>query len=111
MTGRRLRLCGTLFADCTGDAAVGFLAGAECEMTAKGHMGPTNLWSVVDTGKPSPFPRCPWACDLSDKPFPSDLQMRWGSGFGRAASTAIRSPMPSGSATPTSAPCTARGMP
>jgi hypothetical protein len=40
---------------------------------------------VVDTGKPSPFPRCPWACDLSNKPFPSDLralgQWFWESGF------------------------------
>jgi len=87
ITGRRVRLHGTLFADCTGDAALGFLAGAELEMTAKGHMGPTNLWSVVDTGKPSPFPRCPWACDLSSKPFPSDLralgQWFWESGFDR----------------------------
>jgi hypothetical protein len=85
LSGRRVRLCGTLFADCTGDAAVGFLAGADCKMTTKGHMGPTNLWSVVDTGKPSPFPRCPWACDLSQKPFPADLaalgQWFWESGF------------------------------
>ncbi len=87
VSGRRVRLCGTLFADCTGDAALGFLAGAKLEMTAKGHMGPTNLWSVVDTGKPSAFPRCPWACDLSNKPFPSDLralgQWFWESGFDR----------------------------
>jgi len=87
ITGQRVRLCGTLFADCTGDAAVGVLAGADCQMTAKGHMGPTNLWSTVDTGEPSPFPRCPWACDLSDKPFPSDMrslgQWFWESGFDR----------------------------
>ena len=33
-------------------------------------MGPSNLWNVVDAGEPSPFPRCPWALDLSDKPVP-----------------------------------------
>jgi len=33
-------------------------------------MGPSNLWNVVDTGSPSPFPRCPWAFDLADRPFP-----------------------------------------
>ena len=39
-------------------------------MTLREHMGRCNLWNVTDTGVPSPFPRCPWAFDLSDKPFP-----------------------------------------
>jgi hypothetical protein len=56
-------------------------------MTRKGHMGRTNLWYLVDTGKPSPFPRCPWAVDLSDKPFPTELKRLgkwfWESGFYR----------------------------
>jgi len=69
-SGERKRLRARLFADCTGDGEVGFLAGAEHEMTLKGHMGPSNLWHVVDTGAPAPFPRCPWAIDLTDKPFP-----------------------------------------
>ena len=33
-------------------------------------MGPSNQWSVIDVKQPTPFPRCPWALDLSDKPFP-----------------------------------------
>lgn len=86
-TSRRLRICGTLFADCTGDGAVGFLAGADFQLTAKGHMGNSNLWSVIDTGQPAPFPRCPWAFDLSQKPFPTKLEMlgewQWESGFNR----------------------------
>jgi hypothetical protein len=86
-TGRRVRLRGKWFADCSGDAAVGFLAGADFEMTATGHMGNSNLWLVVDTGKPAPFPRCPWAFQLGDKPFPTDLQALgkwfWESGFDR----------------------------
>jgi len=33
-------------------------------------MGPCNLWNVKETPAPVSFPRCPWALDLSDKPFP-----------------------------------------
>ena len=93
-TGRRLRLKARLFADCTGDGVVGFLAGADYETSSDDHLGASNLWNVHDavaakdallceckdtnalTGavtismKPAPFPRCPWAIDLTDKPFP-----------------------------------------
>ena len=69
-SGRRVRLAGRWFADCTGDGALGALAGADFAMTRKGHMGQCNLWNVVATDRPQPFPRCPWALDLSDKPFP-----------------------------------------
>jgi hypothetical protein len=93
-TARRTRVAGALFADCTGDATVGFLAGADFEVTREGHMGMSNLWNVLDAADPKqvlrceckdktalamateagnvevPFPRCPWAVDLSDKPFP-----------------------------------------
>jgi predicted alpha-1,2-mannosidase len=70
VSGRSLRFSGRWFADCTGDGCVGFLAKADWEMTVPGHMGGCNLWNVIDTGKPAPFPRCPWALDLGDKPFP-----------------------------------------
>lgn len=93
-TAVRTRFSGRLFADCTGDATVGFLAGADHEMAAEGKMGASNLWNLVDTSNAAevlkceckdkdalsiamnegriaaPFPRCPWALDLSDKPFP-----------------------------------------
>jgi len=69
-TGERLCFPGRWFADCTGDGGIGFLAGADYDMTLDGHMGRCNLWNVKDTGKPVSFPRCPWALDLSDKPFP-----------------------------------------
>jgi hypothetical protein len=105
-SGRRLRLGGRWFADCTGDAAVGALAGADFQMEPKGHMGPCNLWNVceckdtnaLNTGTaaasvPAPFPRCPWALDLSDKPFPGRSTVApdpdklggwyWESGFDR----------------------------
>ncbi len=93
-SGVRIRITGTLFADCTGDATVGFLAGADYEMSEAGRMGATNLWSVMDASKKEEvlhceckdkealshtlekgvteisFPRCPWAIDLTNKPFP-----------------------------------------
>jgi hypothetical protein len=93
-TARRLRLSARWFADCTGDAAVGALAGADFDMTRQQHMGPSNLWNVQDAGRPepfpkcecedtnavnmafaattgaAPFPRCSWAVDLRDKNFP-----------------------------------------
>lgn len=105
-SGRRLRLGGRWFADCTGDAVVGALAGADFEMQPKGRMGPCNLWNVcectdtnaLNTGTEVsagvvPFPRCPWALDLSDKPFPGRSKTKpepdklggwyWESGFDR----------------------------
>ena len=92
---------GKFFADCTGDAKVGFQAGAdyEHEFTAENPtMGSSNLFSVLDAAEEEqvlaceckdksslmsqyekgefaqPFPRCPWALDLSDKPFPGRLK-------------------------------------
>ncbi len=93
-TARRVRLRAKFFADCTGDATVGFLAGADHETAKEGQMGSSNLWNLMDASDPAqvlkceckdkdalsiamqegkveaPFPRCPWAVDLSDKPFP-----------------------------------------
>lgn len=93
-TARRLKLSARLFADCTGDGTVGFLAGADYEMSKETVMGASNLWNLMDSADPAqvllceckdkdalslsvqagpvpaPFPRCPWAIDLSDKPFP-----------------------------------------
>lgn len=92
--GSRTKLRSRLFADCTGDACVGYLAGADHEVADQGKMGASNLWNLVDTTRPEemikceckdrdalgvgmqvgsseqPFPRCPWALDLMDKPFP-----------------------------------------
>lgn len=69
-TSRRVKLAGRWFADCTGDGELGARAGADFDITLKQHLGPTNVWNVKDTGKPTTFPRCPWALRLDDKPFP-----------------------------------------
>jgi hypothetical protein len=103
-TARQVRLRARFFADCTGDATVGFLAGADFEMSRTGKMGTSNLWNVTDTPDENhalqceckdktalsmamvahevaqPFPRCPWALDLTDKPFPGrkNAKGQWG---------------------------------
>lgn len=92
-SGRRVRIGGRWFADCTGDGAVGALAGADFEMSASGRMGPCNLWNVIETDQPQPFPRCPWALNLTDRPFPGRSKTKpnilqlggwyWESGFDR----------------------------
>ncbi|MEY4611552.1 MAG: hypothetical protein RL246_1871 [Bacteroidota bacterium] len=94
LNSRQKRVHGRLFADCTGDANIGFKAGADYEYKVENLMGSTNLFNVLDaTNKADvlaceckdksalamkcdigdynqPFPRCPWALDLTDKPFP-----------------------------------------
>lgn len=93
-TARQTRIRAKYFADCTGDAVVGYLAGADYEISKSRIMGMSNLWSVMDASESEevlkceckdkaalslsceigevaqPFPRCPWAIDLSDKAFP-----------------------------------------
>lgn len=93
-TGVQLKITAKLFADCTGDAVIGYKAGADYEYKVENLMGSSNLFNVLDaTNKEEvlkcdckdksalalkceigdyaqPFPRCPWALDLSDKPFP-----------------------------------------
>ncbi len=94
-TGRRTRIRGRWFLDSTGDGVLGALVGADFELAEKGRMGSTNLWDFGETeetehelkclcedfedtlslnftpaAKPQPFPRCPWAVDLSDVDFP-----------------------------------------
>lgn len=97
LTAEQQILRASFFADCTGDAKIGHQAGAdyEYEFSAENPlMGSTNLFNILDASKETqvlgceckdksalmsqyeegdyaqPFPRCPWALDLSDKPFP-----------------------------------------
>lgn len=86
-SGQRVIVGGRWFLDSTGDGVVGFLAGADFDQTDKGHMGASNLWNIrclcqdedpltseIERAcEQASFPRCPWAVDLSDKPFPGRL--------------------------------------
>jgi len=93
-TGRRTRIAGRWFLDATGDGVLGALVGADYELTEVGHLGSSNLWNVdaveknepqlrclcedddplslafTPSDRPAPFPRCPWAVDLSSRQFP-----------------------------------------
>ena len=59
-----------LFADTTGDGNLAAMSGADFEVTTNGHMGLSNLWHIEKSNNPKPFPRCPWAIDLSHSAFP-----------------------------------------
>lgn len=104
-TSLQTKIKGKFFADCTGDAVVGYMAGADYEISSSGIMGFSNMWSVLDAANEEevlkceckdktaltmsceigqveqPFPRCPWALDLTDKPFPgrANYKGQWGS--------------------------------
>lgn len=82
-TGKELRLAAPLFADCTGDGSVGFLAGADYRMGRESRaqtgeslapqepdkmtMGASVQWYTVDAGKPTSFPQCPWALKFTEE--------------------------------------------
>ncbi|MFC4992336.1 FAD-dependent oxidoreductase [Rubritalea tangerina] len=94
ITAEQKYITSDFFADCTGDAVIGHLAKADYEYEVKQLMGSTNLFSLLDASNEEqvlkceckdkaalaaqykegkheqPFPRCPWALDLSNKPFP-----------------------------------------
>jgi len=81
-TGRRLRFPAPLFADCTGDATLGFMAGADFRMGRESRadtgealapetgdtmtMGASIMWTSRDTGQPTVFPDCPWALQFTE---------------------------------------------
>ncbi|MGE5297290.1 MAG: FAD-dependent oxidoreductase [Solirubrobacterales bacterium] len=81
-SSKELRFAAPLFADCTGDGTVGFLAGADFHMGReswvetgetlapqtpdKMTMGASAQWYTVETLKPAPFPECPWALAFTE---------------------------------------------
>lgn len=82
-TGERVRFTARLFADCTGDGNLGFLAKADFREGREGRgktgeklapsrddklvMGTSVQWNSVEEEEPSPFPDCPWAVQFDDK--------------------------------------------
>ncbi len=82
-TGRRRRFRASLVADCTGDAVIGALAGADFaygresraefgEATAPEKrdelvMGTSVQWYAEEEAEPSAFPECPWALPLDER--------------------------------------------
>ncbi|GAI04228.1 unnamed protein product, partial [marine sediment metagenome] len=78
-----LRFRSPLFADCTGDGSVGYLAGADYRMGRESReqtkeslapekpdkmtMGASVMWYSAQTKVPTRFPDCPWALQFTDQ--------------------------------------------
>ena len=103
-SGEERVVCGKLFADCTGDAILAELAGAELRTkpeegeSLKGEYGSTNFWTTRWTERETPFPACPWAlkidetnCNIArpksevEGDYPFAAGWNWESGFGKDA--------------------------
>jgi hypothetical protein len=81
-TSQALRFPAKLFADCTGDGTLGYLAGADYRMGRESRaqtgeslapkqpdamtMGASVQWYSIETIEPSPFPECPWALTFTE---------------------------------------------
>ena len=81
--GRETRFTGDLFADCTGDGNLGFLAGADYRMGRESRdqtgeslapekpdeliMGTSVQWYSEPEDSPTPFPECPWALEFNEE--------------------------------------------
>lgn len=92
-TGERTVFRGKLFADCTGDANVGFLAGADYRVGRESKeetgetqapekadnmvMGTSVQWYADDMGAPSPFPSCPWALEMNEQTYRPIVHGEW----------------------------------
>ncbi|MBI4876485.1 MAG: FAD-dependent oxidoreductase [Acidobacteria bacterium] len=82
-SGEELRYTAPLFADCTGDGTIGYLAGADYhygrearsefgeptapETADKLVMGTSVMWYSEDAGQPVAFPETPWALAFNDQ--------------------------------------------
>ena len=68
VAGERLRFTAGCFADCTGDGVIGYLAGADWDMTVSDgqvhRMGRSNLWRFVSGGQNIVMGPYLWALDL-----------------------------------------------
>ena len=84
-TGEETIFRGKLFADCTGDGDVGYLAGADYRMGRESKaetgerrapeqadsmvMGTSVQWYAEDCGEESTFPECPWAIEFNEQTY------------------------------------------
>jgi hypothetical protein len=82
-SSKELRFRATVFADCTGDGTMGFLAGADFRMGRESRsetgeslapekpdkmtMGASVQWCSGQTGESAGFPDCPWALQFNEK--------------------------------------------
>ncbi len=93
VSGVETKFPGRLFADCTGDGTLGYLAGADFRMGREGRaqtgesrapeqpdamtMGTSVQWYAVREDHPLPFPDCPWAVQFNDATFQRTTKGDW----------------------------------
>ena len=92
-TNREYRFAAPLFADCTGDGNLGFLAGADFRMGRESRaetgeslapeeadamtMGTSVQWYTAETDGPAPFPECPWALQFDEASYQRAKRGDW----------------------------------
>jgi hypothetical protein len=99
-SNEELRFPAALFADCTGDGTIGFLAGADFRMGRESKaetgesfapdepddftLGTSNLWHSAMLETPSDFPELPWALQFSEDYYidAGKADWQWETGFG-----------------------------
>ena len=83
ISGKKTKFSGKLFADCTGDANLGYLVGADFRDGREGRsetgepsapevpdylvMGTSVQWYAEEVAEVTPFPDCPWAVQFNEK--------------------------------------------
>ena len=93
ITGKETKFKGRLFADCTGDGSVGFLAGADYRVGRESRsetgeinapenadalvMGTSVQWYADKFDEPGSFPECPWAIQFSEETCQHLLRGDW----------------------------------
>ena len=92
-TGKETIFKGALFADCTGDGNLGFMAGADFRMGRESKaetgeptapevadnltMGTSVMWYAEAKSEESSFPECPWAIQFNDNTCQPMLRGNW----------------------------------
>jgi len=93
ISGKETKFSGKLFADCTGDANLGYLSGAEFRDGREGRnetgepsapekpdylvMGTSVQWYAEEVPEVSPFPDCPWAVQFDEKTAHKEIRGDW----------------------------------
>lgn len=100
-SGKEVKISGKCFADCTGDANLGFLAGADYRTGRESRdecgepqapeeadgltMGTSVQWYAVDKDEATDFPECEWAMQFNDGTCQRLMRgdWNWEAGLGR----------------------------
>ena len=100
-SGAEVKFTAPLFADCTGDGNLGYMAGADYRMGREGRgqtgesmapekpdnmtMGCSTLWNSRKTDYPVDFPTCPWALQFDEDTarVQKKASWRWEAGYHR----------------------------